>query len=62
MPDDPPVVSLNCDFCGRTAWNRQDRTICDECVFIGIAVMVHEDLEWFERKVEETKAISRPSE
>jgi hypothetical protein len=72
-PDDPPVVSLNCDFCGkrdrevrrlfaRTAWNRQDRTICDECVFICIAAMVHEDLEWFERKVEETKAATCSSE
>jgi ATP-dependent protease Clp ATPase subunit len=60
------MASLNCDFCGKrdrevrrlfamTGWNRQERTICDECVFICNAVMLHEDLEWFEKKVDETK-------
>ena len=68
MTDEPsPKISLTCDFCGKrdsevrrmfagTNWDGRQHALCNECLFLCITIMIHEDREWFEREVEEIKA------
>ena len=73
MSADPPP-SRPCDFCGKSAaevrrmfwgtrWDGRDHTLCNECLFVSVSIMIYEDREWFEKEVEEIKARvgSRPA-
>ena len=67
MTDDPqPKITLTCDFCGKrdsevrrmfegNRWDGRKHTLCNECLFICVTIMVHEDREWFDKEVEEIK-------
>ena len=67
MTDDPqPKITLTCDFCGErdsqvgrmfegNRWDGRKHTLCNECLFICVTIMVHEDREWFDKEVEEIK-------
>ena len=68
MTDEPsPKISFTCDFCGKAdsevrrmfagaRWDGREHTLCNECLFVCITVMIHEDREWFESEVEAIKA------
>ena len=73
MTDKPSgKISFTCDFCGKrdtevrrifvgSRWDGKDHPLCDECLFVFIRIMIHEDREWFEKEIDEIKArLGRP--
>jgi hypothetical protein len=72
MVADPsaPKITLICDFCGKpdtevkrmfagTRWDGREHTLCNECFFVCVSIIIYEDREWFEKEVEKIKARQR---
>jgi hypothetical protein len=67
MPDySLPKITYTCDFCGKrdsevrrmfagSRWDGRQHTLCNECLFVCVTIMIHEDRKWFEREVETIK-------
>ena len=67
MPDhSPPKITFTCDFCSKrdsevrrifagSRWDGRQHALCNECLFVCVTIMIHEDREWFEREVETIK-------
>jgi hypothetical protein len=64
----PEAVDLTCDHCGKrpdevkkpfagTRDGEGGGKICDECVFLCLEIMAHEDRGWFQEQLE--AALSR---
>jgi hypothetical protein len=68
-PETGSATDLECDHCGKrpgevlrlfvgVRWDgKGEGRICNECVFLCVAVMAHEDRDWVEKELEE--ALSR---
>ena len=36
-------------------WDGRKHTLCNECLFVCVTTMMHEDRDWFENELEEIK-------
>jgi hypothetical protein len=67
------TADLECDHCGKrhnevrklfvgVRWDGKGRgRICDECVFLCVAAMAHEDRNWVEEQLEEALSRATPT-